>query len=120
MFNSSSHFLDLSCIPPMQQMSPRWGYFVNPSGAVKLSFRHLEKSISPLTQIVHPHHLIPPWVDYLDCDALVFPGREGQRFGPTELLKPLCVNNAFECLAILSHAFLSGKNAWVMQKVRPS
>ena len=72
--------------------------FVNPSGAVKLPFRRMEKSISPLTQIVHPHHLIPPWVNYLDRDALVFPGRERERFGPAELLKPLCVNNAFECL----------------------
>ena len=46
---------------------------------------------------MHLHHLIPPWIYYLDRDALVFSRRERQRFGPAELLKPLWIDNAFEC-----------------------
>ena len=58
---------------------------------------------------MHAHHLISAWVDYFDCDALVFSGREGQRFGPAELLETLWVNDAFECACYLSPRLFVGE-----------
>ena len=54
------------------------------------------RSLDP-PQIVHPHHLIPPRVDYLDGDALVFSRRKRKRFRPTEPLKLLWLNDTLEC-----------------------
>ena len=72
-------------------------------------------------QVVNLHYLVAARVYHLHRDAPVLADRERQGLRAAECLESVGVNHAFQRKRFsLSHALESGKNAWVMQKVRPS